>query len=36
MGLREICWESLNWTPLPQGRHQSRAFVNSVMNVRVP
>jgi hypothetical protein len=36
MDLREIGWDGMNWIDLPQDRVQRRAFVNTVMNLRVP
>jgi hypothetical protein len=33
--LREIGWESVEWTRLAQERDQWRAVVNAVMNLRV-
>jgi hypothetical protein len=34
--LREIGWDSMDWTDLAQDRDQWRAPVNTVMNLRVP
>jgi hypothetical protein len=36
MGLREIGWDGMNWVNVAQDRNQSRALVNTVMNLRVP
>jgi hypothetical protein len=36
MDLREIELDVANWIQLAQDRVQSRAFVNTVMNLRVP
>jgi hypothetical protein len=36
MDLREIEWDSMDWTDLVQNRNQWRALVNTVMNLRVP
>jgi hypothetical protein len=36
MDLREIGIDEVNWIRLPQDRAQWRAFVNTVMNLRVP
>jgi hypothetical protein len=36
MDLREIGIDGANWIRLAQGRVQWRAFVNTVMNIRVP
>jgi hypothetical protein len=34
--LREIGWDGVDWVDLAQDREQWRAFVNTVMNLRVP
>jgi hypothetical protein len=34
--LREIGWDGMDWIDLAQDRDQSRALVNTVMNLRVP
>jgi hypothetical protein len=34
--LREIGWGGMDWIALAQDRNQWRAFVNTVMNLRVP
>jgi hypothetical protein len=34
--LRETEWNGMNWIDLAQNRNQWRAFVNTVMNLRVP
>jgi hypothetical protein len=34
--LREIKWGGVDWIVLAQDRNQWRAFVNTVMNLRVP
>jgi hypothetical protein len=36
MGLREIGIDGANWIRLARNRVQWRAFVNTVMNLRVP
>jgi hypothetical protein len=36
MDLREVEWGDMDWTDLVQNRHQWRALVNTVMNLRVP
>jgi hypothetical protein len=36
MDLREVGNDWANWIRLPQDRVQWRAFVNTVMNLRVP
>jgi hypothetical protein len=36
MDLGEIEWEGVDWIELPQDRHQWKALVNTVMNLRVP
>jgi hypothetical protein len=36
MDLREIVIDGANWIQLAQDRIQWRAFVNTVMNLRVP
>jgi hypothetical protein len=36
MDLREIGIDGVNWIQLAQDRVQCRAFVNTVMNLRVP
>jgi hypothetical protein len=36
MDLREIGIDGLNWIRLDQDRDQWRAFVNTVMNLRIP
>jgi hypothetical protein len=33
--LREIGWDGMDWIDLAQDRDQRRAFVNTVMNLRV-
>jgi hypothetical protein len=34
--LREIVWDGVDWIDLAEDRDQWRAFVNTVMNLRVP
>jgi hypothetical protein len=36
MVLREIVWDDMDWIDLDQDREYWRAFVNTVMNFRVP
>jgi hypothetical protein len=36
MGLREIVIDGANWIQLAHDRFQWRAFMNTVMNLRVP
>jgi hypothetical protein len=36
MNLREIGWDGMDWTDLTQNRDYFRAFVNTVMYLRVP
>jgi hypothetical protein len=36
MDLREIGWDGMEWIDQAQDRDQSRAFVNTVINLRVP
>jgi hypothetical protein len=36
MNHRETGWDGMNWINLAQDRHQWRALVNIVMNLRVP
>jgi hypothetical protein len=36
MNLGEIGWDGMDWIKLAQGRDQWRAFLNTVMNLRVP
>jgi hypothetical protein len=35
MILKEVGWEGVDWMPLAQDRDQWRAFVNTVMNLRL-
>jgi len=36
MDLREIQWKGMNWMHPTQDIVQGRAFVNTIMNLRVP
>jgi hypothetical protein len=36
MDLGEIEWDGMDWINLAQGRDQWRAFVNRVLNLRIP
>jgi hypothetical protein len=36
MDLREIGWDGMDWINLAKDRAQWRAFVNTIMNLRVP
>jgi hypothetical protein len=36
MNLGEIGWDGMDWLDVTEGRDQWRAFVNAVMNFRVP
>jgi len=36
IGFREIVWAVVEWSHLAENRKQWRAFVNTVMNLRVP
>jgi hypothetical protein len=36
MNLREIGWDGIDWIDLAQDRDHWKAFVNTVMNIRVP
>jgi hypothetical protein len=36
MNLREIGWGGADWIDLVYGREHWRAFLNTVMNLRVP
>jgi hypothetical protein len=36
VNLRKIGWDGMDWIDLAQDRDQWRAFVNTVMNLRVP
>jgi hypothetical protein len=34
--ISEIGWCGMDWIDLAQGRNQWKAFVNTLMNIRVP
>jgi hypothetical protein len=36
INLREIGWDGMDWIDLAKDRDQSRALVDTVMNLRVP
>jgi hypothetical protein len=36
MDLREIRWDGMDWVDVARDRDQWRAFVKTVMNLRVP
>jgi transposase len=36
MGLGEVGWDGVDWIDLAQDRDRWRAYVNAVMNLRVP
>jgi hypothetical protein len=36
MDVREIKWDGMDWIDVAQDKHQLRALVNTVMNLRVP
>jgi hypothetical protein len=36
MELKQIGWGGMNWIDVAQDRDKYRAFVNTVMNLRVP
>jgi hypothetical protein len=36
MDLREIRWDGVNWIDMAQDRNQWTAFVNTLLNLRVP
>jgi hypothetical protein len=36
MDLREVGWDGRDWIDLAQDRDRLRAYVNAVMNLRVP
>jgi hypothetical protein len=36
MDIREIGWDGMDWIDLAQDRDRWRAYVNAVMNLRVP
>jgi hypothetical protein len=35
INLREIGWDSMDWTDVAEDRDQWRALVNTVMNLRI-
>jgi hypothetical protein len=36
MNFREIWWDGMDWIYLAEDKDQYRAFVNTVMDLRVP
>jgi hypothetical protein len=36
MDLREMGWDGMDWTDLAQDKEKWKAFVSTVMNLRVP
>jgi hypothetical protein len=36
MDLRDVGWDGVDWIDMAQDRDQWRAFVNMVLNLRVP
>jgi transposase len=36
MGLKEVGWDGRDWIDVAQDRDRWRAYVNAVMNLRVP
>jgi hypothetical protein len=36
MELREVEWKGMDWIDLAEDRDRRRAFINAVMNIRVP